>query len=96
MILVIASITVLTMLLATAFTMALQAQPGARRSQDWNAALAAAQAGADDYIARLNQNDTYWTSVDCTNPAHEGPEGRHQHLRMERLDRRRLADRQAR
>ena len=73
MILVIASITILTMLLATAFTMAMQAQPGARRSQDWNAALAAAQAGADDYIARLNQNDTYWTTVDCTNPAMKGP-----------------------
>lgn len=73
MIFVIASITVLSMLLATALTMALQAQPGARRSQDWNAALAAAQAGADDYIARLNQSDTYWTSVDCTNPALKGP-----------------------
>ncbi len=73
MILVMASITVLSMLLAAAFTMALQAQPGARRSQDWNAALAAAQAGVDDYIARLNQSDTYWTSVDCTNPALKGP-----------------------
>ena len=73
MILVIASITVLTTLFAAAFTMALQAQPGARRSQDWNAALAAAQAGVDDYIARLNQSDTYWTTVDCTNPALKGP-----------------------
>ena len=73
MIFVIAAITVLSVLLATVFTMAIQAQPGARRDQDWNAALAAAQAGADDYIARLNQNDTYWTTVDCTNQALKGP-----------------------
>jgi hypothetical protein len=73
MIMVMASITVLGMLLAAAFTMAIQAQPGARRSQDWNAALAAAQAGVDDYIARLNQSDSYWTSIDCTNPALKGP-----------------------
>ena len=73
MIMVMASIVVLSMLLATAYMVALQAQPEARRTQDWNAALAAAQAGVDDYIARLNQSDTYWTSVDCSNPALKGP-----------------------
>jgi hypothetical protein len=31
-----------------------------RHDQDWNAALAAAQAGVDDYLYRLNQNSNYW------------------------------------
>jgi Tfp pilus assembly protein PilX len=73
MILVMASITVLSLLVTAALGYALQAQPQARRDQDWNAALAAAQAGVDDYVARLNQNDSYYTSVDCTNPAMKGP-----------------------
>jgi len=31
-----------------------------RHDQDWNAALAAAQAGIDDYIFHLDQNSNYW------------------------------------
>jgi hypothetical protein len=31
-----------------------------RRDQDWNAALAAAEAGIDDYLYRLNTNDQYY------------------------------------
>ena len=31
-----------------------------RRDQDWNAALAAAEAGLDDYLFRLNENDQYY------------------------------------
>ena len=73
MILVMASITVLSLLVTAALGYALQAQPQARRDQDWNAALAAAQSGVDDYVARLNQNDSYYTSVDCTNIALKGP-----------------------
>ena len=30
------------------------------RDQDWNAALAAAEAGIDDYLFRLNQDGSYW------------------------------------
>ncbi len=73
MIMVMASITVLSLLVTAALGYALQAQPQARHDQDWNAALAAAQAGVDDYVARLNQNDSYYTTVDCTNPALKGP-----------------------
>lgn len=40
-----------------------------RREQDYLAAVAAAQAGIDDYLSRLNANNTYWQSVDCTNIA---------------------------
>ena len=61
------------LLVTAALGYALQAQPQARRDQDWNAALAAAQSGVDDYVARLNQNDKYWQTVDCTNPALKGP-----------------------
>ncbi len=72
MIMVMASITVLTLLVTAALGYALQAQPQARHDQDWNAALAAAQAGVDDYIARLNGNDSYWQGVDCANNALKG------------------------
>jgi hypothetical protein len=30
------------------------------RDQDWNASLAAAEAGIDDYLFRLNQDSSYW------------------------------------
>lgn len=32
----------------------------ARHDQDWNAALAAAEAGIDDYLYRLNRDGSYW------------------------------------
>ena len=53
---------------------ALNTQRFSRTNQDWNGALAAAQAGVDDYIAYLNRNDNYArTPVDCTNIAIKGP-----------------------
>jgi len=45
----------------------------ARREQDYQAAIAAAQAGVDDYLSRLNANNTYWQTTDCTNPAMRRP-----------------------
>lgn len=45
----------------------------ARREQDYQAAIAAAQAGLDDYLSRLNANNTYWQGVDCTNTAMRRP-----------------------
>ncbi|MCZ7526123.1 MAG: hypothetical protein M5U14_06925 [Acidimicrobiia bacterium] len=42
-----------------------------RRDQDWNAALAAAEAGIDDYLFRLNENGTYW-AYSSTNPPPDG------------------------
>lgn len=41
---------------------------------DWTTAVAAAQAGVDDYIARLNEDELYWTrgETDATNPAFTG------------------------
>ena len=48
---------------------ALNTQKASKSNQDWNSALAAAQAGIDDYIGYLNRNDNYGRTVDCTNLA---------------------------
>lgn len=75
-----AGIAMLTVLLAMlivttmsmgALTYAGNAMTSSRRSQDYHAALAAAQAGVDDYRRHLNVNDTYWTNagVDTANAA---------------------------
>ncbi len=73
MVMVMGVIIVMSLLLAATFAYALAVEPQARRDQDWNGALAAAQAGVDDYVAKLNANDNYWNSVDCTNVALRGP-----------------------
>jgi len=73
MIMVMGSILVLSLLVTAAIGYSLQALPQARHDQDWNASLAAAQAGVDDYIGRLNQSDSYWQTVDCANSALKGP-----------------------
>ena len=52
---------------------AIQSNLTAHKSQDWGAALSAAQAGIEDYVARLNRNDNYGRTWDCTNTALKGP-----------------------
>ncbi len=58
------------MLIIVAGTMAyaVGSQPVSRRDQDWNAALAAAEAGLDDYLFRLNENDQYYLYSATVNP----------------------------
>ena len=73
MIMVVGVALVMTLLVSTALAYVVAVQPQARRDQDWNAALAAAQAGIDDYVARLNKSDSYAKTVDCTNIALKGP-----------------------
>lgn len=51
---------VLSALALAALGFGLGSQNLSRRDQDWNAALAAAEAGIDDYILRLNENGRYW------------------------------------
>lgn len=51
---------VLLILVAGTMAYAIGSQPLSRRDQDWNSALAAAEAGLDDYLYRLNQNDQYY------------------------------------
>jgi hypothetical protein len=50
---------------------ALGSQNLSRRDQDWNAALAAAEAGVDDYLFRLNQDGSYWL-YSSSNPPPDG------------------------
>lgn len=69
MLMVLAMMSVLLLVVSGALTFAQQTQGVAMRSRDYNQALAAARAGVDDYVARLNANDLYWRSVDCSNDA---------------------------
>ncbi len=68
-----------TMLIASTFAFsslayALNTQSFSRKNQDFHSALAAAQAGIDDYIGYLNRNDNYARLPDdCTNVALRGP-----------------------
>lgn len=63
---------ILTVLMLTSLSLVLTNTRPARADQDSKAALAAAQAGVDEYISRLTStNGQYWTNagVDPTNPA---------------------------
>jgi Tfp pilus assembly protein PilX len=73
--LVIGTMLVLTIFASATLAYAVGSLPLSRHDQDHNAALGAAQAGVDDYIRHLNQNDSYWLSPDCTNVALNGPKG---------------------
>jgi Tfp pilus assembly protein PilX len=73
LIFVIGIIMVMMTLVATSLAYAIATKRPSRHNQDWNAALAAAQAGVDDYVAKLNQADSYSQTVDCTNNALKGP-----------------------
>ncbi|MFP4148932.1 MAG: hypothetical protein ACLFV0_05535 [Nitriliruptoraceae bacterium] len=54
---------VLTLVAVVAVNFALSAQGFSRDHQDWNAALAAAEAGLDDYLARLNRDRGYFNTA---------------------------------
>ncbi len=69
---VLGSMAVLTAFLLAALAYATNAMPTSRRDQDAKAALAAAQAGIDDYVARLNMRGDYFLTTDSTNPALTG------------------------
>jgi hypothetical protein len=52
--------TMLTLIMFASTGFAVNQLKQVRNDQDWNSALAAAQAGVDDYIAQLNSDGTYW------------------------------------
>lgn len=64
---VLLAVMIVTMLVVTSINYATSAQKHSRRDQDWNAALPAAEAGIDDYLTRLNTNDTYVQYNSATN-----------------------------
>ncbi|MGQ0825745.1 MAG: hypothetical protein ACT4OX_12110 [Actinomycetota bacterium] len=63
--------TILALFATTIVAYAEGSQNLSRHDQDWNAALAAAEAGIDDYIFRLNENANYWL-YDAGNPPPDG------------------------
>ncbi len=73
MVMVIGMISIMTVVVAAALAYAVNVAPQVRRDENWQAALAAAQAGVDDYLAKLNRTDAYAMSVDCDNQALKGP-----------------------
>jgi hypothetical protein len=64
---------VLTLLMVATVNYAIQSEPPSRRDQDWNAALAAAQAGVDDYLYRLQQDDDYYLFSSSSPPTPANP-----------------------
>jgi Tfp pilus assembly protein PilX len=68
---VVLAMAVLSLLLLSSLAYALQSSKPARADQDAKTAVAAAEAGIDEYISRLNANDNYWKNgnSDTTNPA---------------------------
>ena len=52
--------TILAALVIGSSAYAIKSQNLSRRDQDWNAALGAAEAAIDDYVFRLNRDESYW------------------------------------
>ena len=71
MIIVMSVVLLLTLIPLAIFTQAIQQLPLARHDQDHESALAAAEAGVDDYLNRLNQNSNYW-AYSATNAPSDG------------------------
>jgi type II secretory pathway pseudopilin PulG len=57
---VLLALTALLALSATAVAYGVGSQNLSRRDQNWNASLAAAEAGIDDFVFRLNENSNYF------------------------------------
>jgi Tfp pilus assembly protein PilX len=73
LLLVVGSMFVLSLFVGVALTYAVRTLETSSDARDSKQALAAAEAGVDDYLARLNRDDAYWLSADCTNTALRGP-----------------------
>jgi Tfp pilus assembly protein PilX len=73
LVMVVGSMLVLAMLAMAALAYTMSSQKFARYDQDFSASVVAAQSGVEDYVSRLNRNDTYAQTVDCSNVALRGP-----------------------
>ncbi len=62
MVAVVGSMTMLLLFVLASLGFVLQQMPANRADQDGKTALAAAQAGVNEYISRLNVDDTYWVN----------------------------------
>lgn len=72
MVTVVGTMLVLTLFVVVSTTFAVNAMPQSRKSQDYAAAMAAAQSGIDDVLSRLNNCDTYWATPCGGSPAEPG------------------------
>jgi hypothetical protein len=76
LVVVVLSLVFLLMLVTAMMDYSLGSQNLSRHEQDWNAALAAAEAGVDDYIFHMNQDGQYWlygnSSLNTSDPLY-GP-----------------------
>lgn len=73
LVMVIGAMLVLAMLAMAALAYTMSSQKFARYDQDFSASEIAAQSGIEDYVSRLNRNDTYAQTIDCSNVALRGP-----------------------
>jgi Tfp pilus assembly protein PilX len=73
LVMVVGSMLVLAMLAMAALAYTMSSQKFARYDQDFSASVVAAQSGVEDYVSRLNRDDTYGQHVDCANVALRGP-----------------------
>jgi len=71
MIIAITVVMLMTLIPLAIYTQAIEQLPIARHDQDHEAALAAAEAGVDDYLNHLAQNQNYW-SYNAGNPPPDG------------------------
>ena len=71
MVIAITIVMLMTLIPLAIYTQAIQQLPLARHDQDHEAALAAAEAGVDDYLNRLAQNQNYW-NYNAGNPPPDG------------------------
>lgn len=73
LVLVVGSMLVLMSLLLVGLAYAASSVRFSRYNQDYSAAMSAAQAGIDDFISRLNRDERYGRTMDCSNPAMATP-----------------------
>lgn len=73
MVTVLSVVMLLLLLLSAALASAVSLQRQAKTGQSWNAALAAAQAGVDDYLSRLNSDGGYWVYGNASDPYTNNP-----------------------
>lgn len=73
MLMVMAFVVLMALVVGTTLAYATNQQSQGRHGMDTSGAIAAAQAGIDDYQGRLNQDQQYFQRIDCDNPALVGP-----------------------
>ncbi|GAA1156808.1 pilus assembly PilX N-terminal domain-containing protein [Nocardioides aquiterrae] len=72
LIMVMGAMTVAVLMVSVALSYAMQTSGTAQHATAWNQAFAAAEAGVDDFLARLNKDDNYWQDTPAKGHVHLG------------------------